>query len=410
MTTSEPLEGAALDAAVKRNAIVLTAATAFGGSMMPIAVAFGGLAGVYLLGPDKSLATVPVTALTLGSAVATIPAAILMARIGRRAGLVLGAVPGILGGVLTALAIVAGSFWLFAAASILIGASAAFGQQYRFAAVDAGTEMARSRALGLVMAGGILAAVIGPQAAILTRDLFSPIPFAGAYASIAVLAVVGALIVSRVRDLVPPRPRGSSHDRGRPLLVIMRQPRFIAAVLCGMASYAMMSLVMTAAPIAMVGCGLTQDDAALGIQWHVLAMFAPSYFTGRLIERFGKNAIVIAGLLILCACSVVAIAGITLAHFWIALVLLGIGWNFGFVGATAMLTETYRPEERGRVQGLNDFLIFAMSALASFFAGVLIGGPGWIAVNSIVFPTVALALAALALASLARGTIARPSP
>jgi len=190
----------------------------------------------------------------------------------------------------------------------------------------------------------------------------------------------------------------------------MRQPRFIAAVLCGMASYAMMTLVMTAAPIAMVGCGLTQNDAALGIQWHVLAMFAPSYVTGRLIERFGKNAIVIAGLLILCACSVVAIAGLTLAHFWIALVLLGIGWNFGFVGATAMLTETYRPEERGRVQGLNDFLVFAMSALASFFAGVLIGGPGWIAVNSIVFPTVALALAALALASLARGTIARPSP
>ncbi|MBZ9938225.1 MFS transporter [Mesorhizobium sp. BR1-1-16] len=409
MTISD-VAPAELDSAVRRNSFVLTAATAFGGSMMPIAVAFGGLAGSYLLGSDKSLATVPVTALTVGSALATIPAAILMARIGRRIGLMLGAVPAIFGGLLAAYAIVAGMFWLLAFACLFIGISAAFNQQYRFAAVDAGGERARTRALALVMGGGVLSAVLGPQAAIATRDLFSPIPFAGAYVAIAVFAFLAVLAVSRFRDLVTPHPRGSTHDRGRPLTEIARQPRFVAAVLCGVASYAMMTLVMTAAPIAMVGCGLSQSDAALGIQWHVIAMFAPSFFTGRLITRFGKDRIVIAGLGLLSACAIVSIAGLTVWHFWGALVLLGLGWNFGFIGATAMLTETYRPEEKGRVQGLNDFLVFAVSACASLLAGLLIGGPGWGFINGIVFPVVALALGALALAALTRRTFPSPAP
>ncbi len=409
MTTSD-IAPAELDGVVRRNSFVLTAATAFGGSMMPIAVAFGGLAGVYLLGPDKSLATVPITALTVGSALATIPAAILMARVGRRTGLILGAMPATFGGLLAAFAIIAGQFWLFAFASLFIGVSAAFNQQYRFAAVDAGGERARTRALALVMGGGVLSAVLGPQAAIATRDLFSPIPFAGAYVAVAVFAVLAALTVSRFRDLVTPHPRGSTHDRGRPLAEIARQPRFLAAVLCGIASYAMMTLVMTAAPIAMIGCGLTQSDAALGIQWHVIAMFGPSFFTGRLINRFGKDRVVIAGLGLLSACALVAMAGLTVWHFWGALVLLGLGWNFGFIGATSMLTETYRPEEKGRVQGFNDFLVFAVSACASLAAGLLIGGPGWGFINGIVFPVVALALGALALAALARRTIAPPAP
>ncbi len=409
MTISD-IAPAELDAVVRRNSFVLTAATAFGGSMMPIAVAFGGLAGVYLLGPDKSLATVPITALTVGSALATIPAAILMARVGRRTGLILGAMPATFGGLLGAFAIIIGQFWLFAFASLFIGVSAAFNQQYRFAAVDAGGERARTRALALVMGGGVLSAVLGPQAAIATRDLFSPIPFAGAYVAVAVFAVLAALTVSRFRDLVTPHPRGSTHDRGRPLIEIARQPRFLAAVLCGIASYAMMTLVMTAAPIAMIGCGLTQSDAALGIQWHVIAMFGPSFFTGRLINRFGKDRVVIAGLGLLSACALVAMAGLTVWHFWGALVLLGLGWNFGFIGATSMLTETYRPEEKGRVQGFNDFLVFAVSACASLAAGLLIGGPGWGFINGIVFPVVALALGALALAALARRTFAPPAP
>lgn len=378
---------------------------------MPIAITLGGMAGAYLLGPDKTLATVPVTALTVGSALATVPAAVLMARIGRRWGFVIGATPAILGGLLTTLALLHAQFWLFAVGCLLVGISAAFNQQYRFAAVDAGSEAARTRALALVMGGGILSAIIGPQTAIFTRDLFQPIPFAGGFLAISILAVVASLVVSRFRDIAPaPVVHGVEVSRGRPLSEIARQRRFIAAVLCGISSYALMSLVMTAAPLAMVGCGLTEDDAALGIQWHVLAMFAPSFFTGKLIVRFGKDRIVIAGMALLTACALVSIAGITLYHFWGALVLLGLGWNFGFIGATAMLTETYRPEERGKVQGLNDFLVFATAAVSSFLAGSLIGGPGWGFINAIVFPVVVLCLAFLAWTALLRKRLAPLAP
>jgi len=393
----------ATDRLVRRNSIVLTLATAFGGSMMPVAVALGGLAGAYLLPGDKTLATVPVTALTVGSALATIPAAALMARIGRRLGLMAGSTPAILGGLIACFAILQGNFWLFAFGSLLIGASAAFIQQYRFAAVDGGSEPARARALGLVMGGGVLAAVIGPQTAIFTRELFSPIPFAGAFLAVSVLAFLNVVVVSAFRDLGPaPNPAGHVETAGRPLSVIARQPRFLAAVLCAMSSYALMSLVMTAAPLAMIGCGLTQSDAALGIQWHVLAMFAPSFFTGRLIARFGKDRVVIAGLALLVACALLAMAGLSLMHFWGALILLGLGWNLAFLGSTAMLTETYLPQEKGNVQGFNDFLVFATSAASSFAAGALINGPGWGFINSIVFPVVILALAVLAWSALAR--------
>ncbi|MCX5493627.1 MFS transporter [Kaistia dalseonensis] len=382
---------------------MLTAATAFGGAIMPVAITLGGLSGAYLLGADKSLATMPVTALTVGSALATIPAATLMSRVGRRWGFVIGAMPAALGGLLATYALLQDLFWLFAGALLLIGVSAAFNQQYRFAAVDGGSEVARTRALALVMGGGVLSAVIGPQTAIFTRDLFQPIPFAGGFLAISVLALVASTIVSRLRNIAPPRrARDGAQLRGRPLAEIARQPRFVAAVLCGICSYALMTFVMTAAPLAMVGCGLSQSNAALGIQWHVLAMFGPSFFTGKLIVRFGKDRIVIAGMALLTACAVVAISGLSLSHFWIALVLLGLGWNFGFIGATAMLTETYRPEEKGRVQGLNDFLVFASSAVASFFAGTLINGPGWAFINAIVFPVVIVCLIVLAWTALLR--------
>lgn len=394
--------GVEIDRTVRRNAIILTAATAFGGSLMPIAIVFAGLVGSYLLAEDKSLATIPATALTLGSALSTIPAATLMARVGRRAGFIVGSVPAMLGGVVTCIAILHGSFLLFAFGCLLTGCTAAFVQQYRFAAVDGGSEVARSRALGLVMGGGVLAAIIGPQTAILTRDLFAPIPFAGAFLAISFLAAGNAAVVSLLRPIGHTQSVAADRRPARALSEIARQPRFLAAVLCGMSSYALMSLVMTAAPLAMVGCGLTQDDAALGIQWHVLAMFAPSFFTGRLIARFGKDRIVIAGLALLSLCALVSITGISLAHFWGALILLGVGWNFGFMGATAMLTETYLPQEKGKVQGLNDFLVFATSAASSFGAGVLFNGPGWGFINAIIFPVAILCLAALAWTALLR--------
>ncbi|WP_018181786.1 MFS transporter [Kaistia granuli] len=393
-----------LDRQVRRNAAVLMAANAINSSILPIAVTLGGLAGAHLLGPDKSLATLPVTASTIGSALTTIPAAILMSRIGRRKGFVVGAAPAIFGGLLATVALLQGTFWLFAAALFLIGMSGAFNQQYRFAAIDAGSPPVRTKAMSLVMAGGIFSGIIGPQTVIFTNDLLSPIAFAGSFLAAAGLGVVGLLIASAIRDLAPPRPRHSEAEgpKGRPLGVIARQPRFIAAVLCGISAYALMTLVMTAAPLAMIGCGLTQSDAALGIQWHVLAMFGPSFFTGRLIVRFGKERIVIAGLALLTACAIVGMSGLSLAHFWITLVLLGLGWNLGFIGATAMLADTYRPEERGRVQGLNDFLVLGTAAIASLLSGKLIGGPGWTFINMIVFPVVIISLAALAWSALLR--------
>ncbi|MBO6932673.1 MAG: MFS transporter, partial [Roseibium sp.] len=194
-----------------------------------------------------------------------------------------------------------------------------------------------------------------------------------------------------------PKPPRQSHAQagGRPLRQIMAQPRFIVAAACGISSYALMSLVMTATPLAMIACGLTETDAALGIQWHVLAMFGPSFFTGNLIARYGKERIVSIGLALLAGCSIVALMGIELAHFWIALVLLGLGWNFGFIGATAMLTDTYRPEERNLVQAVNDFLVFGFVAAASFSSGALLNIFGWATVNVIVFPFVLLCLGLL---------------
>ena len=394
----------ALDRQVRRNAVVLMSANAVNGSILPIAVTLGGLAGAYLLGPDKSLATLPVTASTVGSALTTIPAAILMSRIGRRRGFVVGAAPAIAGGLLATFALMQGQFWLFAVSLFLIGMSGAFNQQYRFAAIDAGSLPVRTKAMSLVMAGGIFSAIIGPQTVILTSGWLSPIAFAGTFLAAAGLGCLGLLIASLVRDVAPPRPAATDEpaSKGRPLSVIARQPRFIAAVICGIAAYAMMTLVMTAAPLAMVGCGLSQSDAALGIQWHVLAMFGPSFFTGRLIVRFGKERIVIAGLALLTGCALVGLSGLSLAHFWLTLILLGLGWNLAFIGATAMLADTYRPEERGRVQGLNDFLVLGSAAIASLLSGKLIGGPGWAFINMIVFPVVVVALLALAWAFLMR--------
>ncbi|MET4632977.1 MFS transporter [Kaistia defluvii] len=399
-----------LDRQVRRNAVVLMAANAVNASILPIAVTLGGLAGFYLLGADKSLATLPITASTVGAALTTIPAAMLMSRIGRRKGFVLGAAPAILGGLLAVFALLQGSFWLFVASLFLVGMSGAFNQQYRFAAIDAGSPAVRTKAMSLVMAGGMFSGIIGPQTVIFTNDWLSPIMFAGSFLAAAILGCIGLLIASLLRDVAPPPAHAArllNAAGGRPLAVIARQPRFIAAVLCAISSYALMSLVMTAAPLAMIGCGLTQSDAALGIQWHVLAMYGPSFFTGKLIVRFGKDRIVIAGMALLVACALVGITGITLAHFWITLILLGFGWNFGFIGATAMLAETYRPEERGKVQGLNDFLVLGSAATASLLSGKLIGGPGWAFINMIVFPVVMLSLAALAWSFWLRRTAGR---
>jgi MFS family permease len=384
------------NATAKRNALLYAGCSAFGSAAAPVSIALGGLAGSYLLGADKSLATAPVTAFNIGVAMGALPAAMLMQRIGRRYGFTFGAFVGIFGMIIAGYALVIHSFLLFCAGLMFNGVAGGFTQQYRFAATDRGGPEFRAKAISWVLAGGVAAAIIGPQLVIWTTDLLTPIPFAGAYFSGISLFVVVLVILSFLDPSRPPKQRpGEVRDTGRPLPEIIRQPRFMVAVLCGTASFALMSFFMTAAPLAMIGCGFTQTQATLGIQWHVLAMFAPSFVTGHLINRFGKEKIVAAGLVILAACAAVALMGIELAHFWLSLILLGIGWNFGFIGATAMVTDTYRPEERSKAQGANDLILFSTVAFSSLMSGQTLNAFGWTAINYVAFPVVLVCLMAL---------------
>jgi len=396
------------NAVARRNAVLYATCQAFAGAVGPINIALGGLAGSYLLGADKSLATLPVSGYTLGIALGALPAAALMRRVGRKIGFMAGGVVGMAGMLVAAWAISLNAFWLFALALMACGVSGAFVQQYRFAAADRGTSVFKAKAISWVLVGGVFAAILGPQSVIWTKDLLLPIPFAGAFLSGTALLAVALVVLAFLSPSTPPGMAvGVGTQQARPLGEILRQPRFMVAVLCGTASYALMSLVMTAAPLAMIGCGFTADDSTLGIQWHVLAMFVPSFFTGNLINRFGKAPIVATGLMILVACGLLALAGVELMHFWGALILLGIGWNFGFIGATAMVTETYRPEEKSKAQGANDFILFGTVAFASFMSGQMLNHWGWGAVNWTIFPVVLVSLFALgALDRLERRTAA----
>jgi predicted MFS family arabinose efflux permease len=385
-----------LDREARRTAFILTAAQAIVGSAAPISMAIGGLAGHYLLDADKSLATAPITAFTVGVAAGAIPAAAIIRAVGQRSGFMTGTVVTGLGGAVATLALYQMSFWLFVIGLLVIGAGGAFVQQFRFAAADNAPPQFKARAISWVLAGGVVTAILGPQIVIFTREALAPVMFAGSFASVIGLAVVGAFILSflRLRRDIP-----VEHDvrdqPARSLGEILRQPYFAVALLCAVGSYALMSFVMTGAPLAMVGCGFTPDEATLGISWHVMAMFAPSFFTGRLIARYGKETIVAAGLLLLVACAFVALSGIQLWQFWSALILLGLGWNFAFIGATSMVAESYRPSEKSKVQGFHDFVLFSSVAFASLMSGQVYNSYGWDMLNWIVFPVSAICLAAL---------------
>ncbi|TIT14567.1 MAG: MFS transporter, partial [Mesorhizobium sp.] len=251
-------------------------------------------------------------------------------------------------------------------------------------------------AISFVLAGGIVTAILGPQIVIYTRELLAPVMFAGSFASILPLAAVGALILSflRVSSTTNTVTETAASD-GRPLAEIVTQPRFVAALFCTVGSYALMSFVMTGAPLAMVGCGLSEDDATLGISWHVMAMFGPSFFTGSLIHRFGAERILATGLVLLIGCATVALSGLHLWQFWTALILLGLGWNFGFIGATAMVAASYRPSEKSKVQGFHDFVLFGSVAFSSLMSGAIYNAWGWTMLNWVVFPVVALCFVAL---------------
>jgi MFS family permease len=380
------------DVLAKRNALVLACAQALGGASPAIVVSLGGLVG-QALAENKELATLPVSLINLGLASGTIPAAMMMRRLGRRNAYVLAGLIGVIAGSLAAAGIATASFALFCLGTFIGGFWGSYTQSYRFAATDTASEAFKPKAISWVMVGGLAAGIIGPQTVIWTRDLIGSAPFAGAFLGQAVLALLTIAVVSFLRAApVTSAPKAG----GRPLSEIVSQPRFIVAVVAGLVSYGLMSFIMTAAPLAMIGCGHSVGEAALGIQWHILGMFGPSFFTGNLIARFGKGRVTAVGLVLIGLAAVIGLSGISVAHFWATLILLGIGWNFGFIGATALVTECYRPEERTKVQAANDFLVFGSVAIASFSSGKLLNAGGWDNVNWLVFPPVLIALALLA--------------
>lgn len=374
---------------------LLVAAQSLGGASPPIIISLGGLVGQQL-STNPTASTLPVSIYQLGLALSTLPAAWIMNRMGRRAAYVLGAILGVISGVVAAQGIAHGNFITFCIGTALAGFYAACVQSYRFAATDMVPSDEQAKAISRVMIGGLIAAIIGPQVVIWTRDALPATPFAGSFYSQAVLALL-ALPLLMVLRLPPPQAKSAAAGDARPLGEIARTPQFIVACAAGVVSYGLMAFLMTAAPMAMVGCGHSVGEAAMGIQWHVLAMFVPSFFTGKLIARFGKRPITALGLIMIGAAGALALMGLDIFHFWGSLILLGVGWNFGFIGATALLTECYRPSERAKVQALNDFLVFGTVAVASFGSGQLLHSAGWNGINIGMLPLVAIVLILLGL-------------
>ncbi len=390
------------DRRAKRNVLRLAVAQALAGANASVIFATGAIIG-STLSPDPALATVPISVFVVGMAGGTLPSGWLSRTYGRRAAFLAGGGCGVLAGLVAALALLAGSFPLYCLATLFGGLYAAVVQSFRFAAADTASPAFRPKALSWVMAGGVFSGVIGPQLVTFTMDLWAPYLFVASYLAQAVVAVLAMAVLAGV-DL--PRPARADLARGRPLSVIARQPRFLVAVTCGVVTYTLMNLVMTSAPLAMRMCGLPLTASNTALQWHIVAMYAPSFFTGSLIARFGAPRVVAAGLLLLGAAALVGLSGLTTGHFVVGLVLLGLGWNFGFVGASALVLEAHRPEERNKVQSFNDFLVFGTMAVGSFSSGHLLVAFGWAAVNWVVFPPVVVALAVLLGAGVARRRVA----
>jgi predicted MFS family arabinose efflux permease len=383
---------AADDHLARRNALVLAVTQALAGGNSTVLVATAGIVGT-ILAPDKNLATLPISIYVLGMWMGTLPLGALARRLGRRNALQIGTVCGVLTGLICCLAVLQGSFLLFNVGAVFSGLYASAHQSYRFAAADTASEAFRPKAISWVLFGGVVAAVVGPQLVIATQDLWPPYLFAATYVGQSALALISAGVLMFTNIPKPP-PRSATGD-GRPLGEIAKQPRFVVAVACGVAAYSTMNLLMTSAPLAMVMCNHSVTDATLGLQWHVLGMYAPSFATGALISRFGLERITGAGLALIIVAAVIGIAGISLWHFWVALALLGVGWNFAFIGATTMVTHCHRPNERNKVQAFNDFLVFGSMAIGSFSSGALLVSFGWSMVNEVAFPVVLAATALL---------------
>lgn len=382
----------------KFNVTVLVLAQAILGSQMPMIFTIGGLAG-QTLAPNPCYATLPISLIVLGSMLAANPLSMIMQRYGRRTGFFVGALGGALGGAVGAYGLYLQSFEIFLLGSLLTGIYMSAQGFYRFAAADTASEAFRPKAISYVMAGGLASALIGPQLVKVTAQSMV-VPFMGTYLAIIVINLLGSLLFLAL-NIPKPGPRDANAPPGRSRWEIMKTPTVAVAMICAMVSYALMNLVMTSTPLAVVGCGFEQNTAADIVSAHVLAMFIPSFFTGHLIARFGTTKIVAAGLFILACAGGVALYGVEIENFFLALILLGVGWNFGFIGATTMLAAAHNPEEKGIVQGMNDFFVFGGVTVASLSSGGLMncsgGSPveGWTAVNIAMAPFLLLAAGAL---------------
>jgi MFS family permease len=400
VTAADDISG---DARARSNVKRLAVAQALTGANSAVIFATGSIVGATLA-PSIALATVPLSVFVVGLAAGTLPTGAISRTYGRRVAFIIGTGCGVATGLLGSFAILHGSFVLFCCATFLGGLYGSVSQSYRFAAADGASAAYRPKAVSLVMAGGVFAGVLGPQLVQWTMDVWPPYLFAFSFVVQALVALIAMAILSGVDA---PKPAPADLHLGRPLLEIVRQPRFIAAAICGIVSYPVMNLVMTSAPLAMKMCGLSVSDSNFGIQWHIVAMYGPSFFTGSLIARFGAPKVVATGLLMEAGAASIGLSGITALHFWATLIVLGLGWNLGFVGASALVLETHRPQERNKVQAFNDFLVFGMMAVGSFSSGQLLANYGWSAVNLVVYPPVLLGLMVLTLASLARRRRAR---
>ena len=354
-------------------------------------IAINGLAGLALA-PNASLATLPVTCWVIGGAIATMSASQYMKRVGRKSGLIRGASIGVLGALICAAAVWQASFWLLCFGAVVFGTFNAFGQYYRFVAAEVAAPDFRATAVSLVLAGGLVGGILGPTTSRITVDLIGP-KFTGAYLALIVFVLVTIALLSRIR--IPDLSAAEQAATGRPFSKIAAQPKYAVAVMAGAISYGVMNFLMTSTPIAMGVCGHPYGDAAFVISSHVVAMFAPSFFTGGLIRRLGVIPVMLAGAALNAVCIGIALSGVAVANFWWSLVLLGVGWNFLYIGATTLLTETYRPEERAKAQGANEFAIFAMMTISSFASGMIVTNAGWEKVNYAASPLIAVVIMAL---------------
>jgi len=378
-----------------RNIGLLAVTQATGGSSQAIIMAVGALTAANLA-PDNSLATLPTTAMIIGLALMAGPAAKIIYMIGRRNGFLIGAALSFVAGLCAAAAVAFSSFILFALALSIVGMGGAFTQQYRFAIADSVPDDMKARAISLVLLGGVAAGFLGPRLSYLAKDWLGGVEFAGSFLIISVLSVIAFVMLSQTRLAPIVKPK-EGDDKGRSAMELIKLPEINIPIVTGMVSYALMTFVMVAAPLAMVHvCGHSAEEATTAIQWHIVSMFAPSLFTGNIINRIGAHATVAIGLVLILGSALINLNGITTMHFDVALILLGVGWNFGFIGSTTMLSKAYRPEEASTAQGLNEPLVFGSMAVASISSGILLNTLGWQSINVLVLPIITATLALLA--------------